>query len=154
MATLEDFNNLAEKRLKTVGILISNQEWGMAVYMMGFVLECILKASICKTLNLATYPEIKVTKNQKITSYFLTHDFDMLLVVSGASNIFQLSGQGASSWSGFTQEYTKIGKWTDIRYNVLEQFDEKSVKNLYGFLTTEPNGIIPLIKEKIYDRKI
>ena len=135
----------------TVNILINNQEWGVAVYLMGFVLECILKASACKALNLNAYPEIQKTKNAKITNYFLTHDFDMLLLVSGASSIFGLSGAGASSWSGFTQEYTKIGKWTDIRYDVLTQFDEPTTKKLYDYLTKEPDGIIPLIKgQKIW----
>lgn len=148
MATHKDFKDIAEKRLKTVDVLISNEEWGVAVYIMGFVLECVLKALTCNTLNLATYPEIKVTKNQKITSYFLTHDFDMLLIVSGASNIFGLSGEGASSWSGFTQEYTKIGKWTDIRYDVLNKFDKKKALSLYNYLVSDPNGIISILKRK------
>ena len=110
MSTGQDFQNIAEKRLKTVDILVSNEEWGMAVYLMGFVLECVLKASACRALKFKVYPEIKITKNQQIATYFRTHDFDMLLVVSGALDIFELSGPGASSWSGFTQEYTKIGK--------------------------------------------
>ena len=150
MATREDFKNIAKKRLKTAEILMANEEWGMAVYMMGFVLECVLKASACKALKLTAYPEeIKKIKNQSIVNYFRTHDFDMLLVVSGTSDIFDLfSGEGASSWSGFTQEYTKIGRWTDIRYDVLSQFDESLVKNLHKFLAEEPSGIIPLIEKE------
>jgi len=148
MATRQDFKDIANKRLKTAEILISNQEWGMAVYILGFVLECVLKASACKALNLSMYPEIQITKNRKAVDYFCTHSFDTLLVISGTSDIFDLSGEGASSWSGFTQEYTKIGNWTDIRYNVLNQFDENLVKNLYEFLTAKPNGIIPLIESK------
>lgn len=148
MSTRQDFKDIASKRLKTAEILLSNQEWGMAVYMMGFVLECILKASACKVLNLTAYPEIKKTKNQQIVNYFRTHDFDMLLIVSGNSDIFDLQGVGASSWSGFTQEYTKIGKWTDIRYDILNQFDESLAKSLYKFLTEAPNGIIPLINSQ------
>jgi len=148
MATNQDFKDIAKKRLKTAEILMSNQEWGMCAYILGFVLECVLKASSCKALNLAIYPEIEKTKNQQIVNYFRTHNFDNLLIVSGTSDIFDLSGDGASSWSGFTQEYTKIGKWTDIRYEVLSQFDENRVKSLHKFLTEEPNGIIPLIETK------
>jgi hypothetical protein len=148
MTTCEDFKGIAKSRLKTAEILMSNKEWGVAVYMMGFVLECILKASACKTLNLTTYPEIKETKNPRIVNYFCTHDFDSLLIISGVSDIFQLSGVGASSWSGFTQEYTKIEKWTDIRYDVINQFDEKLATNLHKFLAEKPNGIIPLINAK------
>lgn len=148
MANSADFETLAENRLKTVDILIKNQEWGVAVYLMGFVLEYILKASVCKALNLSSYPEIKKVKNDKIINCFLTHDFDMLLMISGASKIFNLSGLGASSWSGFTQEYTKSGRWTDMRYEVISQFDESKTRGLYDYLTKETDGIIPLIKSQ------
>ncbi len=148
MATSSDFKSIAEQRLKTVEFLMANQEWGVAVYIMGFVLECVLKTLTCKVLNLSTYPEVQSTKNQKITSYFLTHDFDMLLIISGASQIFGLSGEGASSWSGFTQEYTKSGAWTSIRYEAICKFDEKTTRKLYAYLTAEPDGIIPILERK------
>ncbi len=148
MATYGDFRNIAEQRLKTVGILISNQEWGVAVYLMGFVLECILKALTCNALNLATYPEIQSKYHEKVKSYFLTHDFDMLLIISGTSQIFGLSGEGASSWSGFTQEYTKSGQWTSIRYDAICRFDEKKTRSLYAYLTGTPDGIIPILESK------
>lgn len=149
MATTEDFKSIAGKQLKIAEFLMSNKEWGMTAYVLGFVLECVLKASACKALNLTMYPEIKKTKNQNIINYFRTHDFDMLLVVSGTSDIFDLSsGKGASSWSGFTQEYTKVGKWTNIRYETMEQFDENTIKGMYKYLTEKPNGIIPLIEER------
>ena len=146
--TREDFKTLAQKRLETVKVLIANQEWGIAAYLMGFVLECVLKAAACKALNLTSYPEVGILKNKKIIDYFRTHSFDMLLIVSGTNDIFDLSGEGANSWSGFTQEYTKIGEWVNIRYNVINQFDETLVKNLYNLLTGSPNGIIPLIEAK------
>lgn len=148
MATIEDFKNIAKKRLKTAEILMANEEWGMTAYILGFVLECVLKASACKALHLATYPELGKNKNRKTVDYFCTHSFDTLLIISGTSDIFDLSGEGASSWSGFTQEYTKMGNWTDIRYNEIIQFDEGLVRSLYGFLTEGPKGIIPLIEEK------
>lgn len=146
MATLDDFKLLAERRLKLVDILITNREWGMAAYMMGFVLECVLKAASCKALNLTTYPEPGITKNQQIINYFRTHSFEMLRTISGTSDIFDLVGEGSSSWSGFTQEYG--GSWTNIRYEILEQFDEKKIKGLYRYLTEPPNGIIPIIDRK------
>ena len=122
----------------------------MSAYMLGFVLECILKAASCKTLNLAAYPEDhKVVKNPKITDYFRTHNFDMLLVISGASDLFSPKGVGFNSWSGFTQEYTgKIKVWTDIRYDTKDQYDEKRVKDIYDYLTKPNDGIIALIEAK------
>jgi hypothetical protein len=146
MANSDDFKNLAKNRLKTAELLIANEEWGMAAYILGFVLECILKSAACRSLRLEMYPEIKTTKDQRIVTYFRTHNFDMLLLVSGTSDIFGITGKGASSWSGFTQEYTKLGEWTNIRYDTLNQFDKNTVLSLYKFLTEPPNGIIPLIE--------
>lgn len=148
MANSQDFKNIAKKRLETVEILMSHQEWEMSAYLMGFVLECILKASACHNLKLKIYPEeISIVKHKNITGYFRTHDFEMLKVISGVSELFDLSADGASSWSGFTQEYT--GSWTEIRYDQLSnRFDETKVKSLHNFLTAEPNGIIPLIKKR------
>jgi hypothetical protein len=111
--------------------------------MLGFVLECVLKAGACKSLNLQVYPGIQTTKKEKITNYFLTHDFDMLLVISGASDIFGIYGKGAATWSGFTQEFQ--GLYTNIRYEVKSQYDEKKIKRIYDFLTIAPDGIIPLM---------
>ena len=146
MANLQDFKNLALQRLKTVDVLIQAKEWGMAAYMLGFVLECVLKASSCKALSLTVYPEPGRTKNHEIINYFRTHNFDMLLIVSGTSDLFGLTGKGFNEWSGFTQEYT--GRWTDIRYEILTQFNEQKVLRLYNFLTDPARGIITLIESE------
>jgi len=146
MATHTDFKKLALERLKTVDVLMSVGEWWVAAYMLGFVLECVLKAGACKALCLEIYPAPQTTKEKKITSYFLTHDFDMLLVISGASDIFGLSGSAAATWSGFMQEYQE--SYTRIRYDLKSQYDEAKVKRIYSFLTREPDGIIPLMENK------
>jgi hypothetical protein len=147
MATSSDFKTLAEKRLKTVGILIENDEWVVAAYIMGFVLECILKSAACKVLNLPAYPEPGAGIRHEVSTYFLTHNFDQLLVVSGMTDLFKFSGNGSSAWSGFTQEYT--GAWTDIRYkDATNQFDEQKVTALYAFLTGSEGGIITLVENE------
>jgi hypothetical protein len=146
MSACDDFKALAYDRLELVDVLIGKQEWWLAAYMMGFVLECTLKAGACKALNLEVYPAVQTTKKEKITSYFLTHDFDMLLVISGASDIFGISGIGAESWSGFTQEFQ--GHFTALRYEISSKYDEKKVTRMYGFLTKDPDGIIPLMESQ------
>lgn len=154
MAALDDFKTLAEDRLKLANLLISKEEWWLAAYMLGFVLECVLKAGACKSLNLEVYPGSKTTKKEKITSYFLTHDFDMLLVISGASDIFGIYGKGAEAWSGFTQEFQ--GQYTNIRYEVKSSYNEEKVKRMHDCLTREPDGIIPLMisEKKITSEKV
>lgn len=146
MANREDFKKLVEKRLSVVNVLMDNQEWGMAAYMMGFVLECVLKAAACKALNLSVYPDV-YAKETKVRDYFKTHNFEMLSIVSGTSDLFGLGaeGGGPGSWSGFVQEYTP-GLWTDLRYEVVTKFDEKKARGLHQYLTGSPDGIIPIIE--------
>ncbi|MFA5931850.1 MAG: hypothetical protein WC793_00515 [Candidatus Paceibacterota bacterium] len=144
MATQNEFKKLASERLTTAEFLIEAGEWLMAAYIMGFVLECVLKAASCKTLHLSKYPEFGNGVKQEVAAYFRTHNFDQLLVVSGLSDIFTLTGKYSSQWSGFTQEYQ--GKWTDLRYDIYaKQFTEEKVKNMHTFLK---NGIIKAIEEE------
>lgn len=148
MADSKDFKSISKTRLRTVQILIDGKDWDGAAYMMGYVLECSLKAVICKTLHLVSYPEN--TRDNKIDSYFMTHKFDQLLTPSGMEDLF--SGRGEKdvfrNWSEFTQEYQ--GDWVRMRYDParLKQFDEIKVKKLYNNLTEEPSGILAVIETK------
>lgn len=117
----------------------------MAAYMLGFVLECALKAAVCKALHLVQYPG----GGKGIENWFLTHDFDRLLVVSGTSDLFGIDSVNNSSWSGFVQEIAPPGvgpKWVDMRYEELSRFTEDRVKTMRAFLVNEgKTGILNLL---------
>jgi len=149
MSNLEDFKSISNLRLKTAKILIDGKDWDGAAYMLGYCLECALKAVICKTLHLVAYPEN--TRNDKVDSYFMTHKFDQLLTPSGMEDLFSARGQKDVfiGWSEFTQEYP--GDWPAMRYDRqrLKQFDELKVKKLYNNLVKKKCGVITVInKEK------
>ena len=136
--------------MKTVQILLDGRDWDSAAYMMGYALECALKATVCKTLNLIRYPEN--TRNDKVDNYFMTHKFDQLLTPSGMEDIFSSRGKKDvfRNWSEFTQEYP--GDWPAMRYDRQrqKQFDEAKVKKLYNNLVERTShGILTVInKEK------
>ena len=113
--------------------------------MMGYVLECALKAGTCKALGLAEYPE-----NRKTDSHFLTHNFDQLLVLSGMSSIFNANGDlnVFNNWSNFTKEFS--GDWPGMRYNpdYLQRFDEAKVRTLHTCLIQKTNGILSVVTAK------
>lgn len=148
MAGLVDFKEISQARLKTVAILLDARDWDGASYMMGYVLECALKAVICKTLHLVSYPEN--TRNDKIDGYFMTHKFDQLLIPSGMEDVFSTRGKPDAfrSWSDFTKEYP--GDWPGMRYDRqrLKQFDEAKVRKLYNDLVGEPDGILATIEKE------
>ena len=116
--------------------------------MLGYVLECALKAAVCKTLNLLNYPEY--TKNQKTDEYFMTHKFDQLLIASGLEYLFSTRGSvdAFQYWSDFTKEYP--GDWPAMRYDRSrqKQFDEVKVKKLYTILREDSKGILSIIEQE------
>jgi hypothetical protein len=148
MANCEELKEIANARLKTAEILIEAGDWDGAGYMLGHVLECALKAVVCKTLNLLEYPEY--TKNDKTDGYFMTHKYDQLLIASGLEYIFSPRGtdEAFRYWSDFTKEYP--GDWPTMRYSRerQKQFDEAKVRKLYTLLMGEGKGIIDIIEQE------
>lgn len=142
MEDVKKLKTIALKRLKTVDILMKAEDWELATYIMGYVLECALKAMVCKTLRLTKYPDVKIAKG-----VFITHKFDRLLLVSGMTDIFSDRGPAEAwfHWGQFVNEYK--GEWTGMRYE-LGKRGEQQVKNLYTHLTDTNGGILEEIKKR------
>jgi hypothetical protein len=148
MAVPNELKKIALTRLKTAKILIDASDWDGAAYMLGYALECALKAAICKSLRLTAYPD--TVKDGPIRTFFATHKFDQLLVVSGLQDIFNAAGNVDCfrHWSEFTVEYP--GDWPSMRYNLgrMNQFDEKKARALHANLTDPQHGVLTTIKRK------
>lgn len=150
MVNNEDLKELSKQHLKTAEALIKAQDWPGAAYMLGYVLEFLLKAATCKTLNLLVYPESHAV--EKIHGFFRTHNFDQLLMVSGTSDLFDISRgepEVQQHWSDFTSKY--LGDWPGMRYNkdTRKQFTKITVNALYKNLVSDKKSIIKILdKEK------
>lgn len=131
MASCQDFKDLSEDHLTTAEHLINAKDWAGAGYMLGYVLEFSLKAVVCKTLNLQSYPESG--GNEKVHSFFKSHNFDQLIMISGLTDLFQSRGtsEDQQAWSEFTTPY--LGEWTSMRYSKewRRDFTEEKVKKLH-----------------------
>lgn len=150
MATYQELRKVSSARLKTVETLIGVNDWDMAGYLMGYVLECALKAAICRNLKLKEYPDN--IKHDKMRNFFITHDFETLLIVSGMFDIFKLKKRPKrvlDNWSHFTIYYQS--NWTDTRYKP-GCWKDTDVKLLYTNLTETPYGILNQIKGHKYGR--
>lgn len=147
--TGDDFKENAKKKLQLVDLLIENEEWATAAYYMGFVLECILKAASCKTLKLAEFPAFGKGIENNVVAFFNSHDFEQLLIISGLRDLFKFTGEGASSWDGFTQEYQKK-LYTSIRYDNKDTFKltKEKIERMKKYLTEDEHAIITLVDNK------
>ena len=140
MANHQELRDISKARLRTAKILLDNSDFDGAIYMMGYVLECALKAIICKRLNLPSYPDKGGSKD--IENIFKTHKFDILLTLSGMENDFSLKSpkRRYENWSELT-------KWsTDIRYEPVGTRTRAEAERMYNALVGKPHGIITWIK--------
>ena len=149
--TADQLKIITDARLKSAVILMDAEDWYFAGYAMAMALECALKAAICKTLHISAYPEDRRRQNEKIVSFFRTHEFEQLKVLAGLDATFSPTGllEAVQNWSDFTKEFTG-GNWVETRYDLERQtqFDKIKVERLYTNLTHDPYGIITIIKQQ------
>ena len=147
--TNERLKQITEARMISVKFLIEAEDWFWASYTMAMALECALKAMICKTLNLKSYPE-DLKNEEKIVHFFWTHQFEQLLVLSGLKRLIGSHGRPEvfQNWSEFTKVFS--GNWPAIRYNYQRQqeFNETKTRLLYKNLIDNDYGLITKIKGK------
>jgi len=79
--TRNDLKKLARLRLKEAESLYRQGLYDGCVYLCGYVVECALKARICKFLKLSKYPS---DEHGKI---FKTHNFGILKLLAGLGTL-------------------------------------------------------------------
>lgn len=139
MANCKELREIAKSRLKASEILMKHNDYDGAAYIMGYALECGLKAVICKRLNLSQYPDKNGNKDKE--SIFKTHNLDILLTLSGLENDFSLTSPARRSenWSDAT-------KWTtDLRYAPIGTRKKLDVQRMHQALTELPDGVLTWI---------
>ena len=125
MIKYTDLKKTSEERLDDVKVLYTNNRYDGAMYLSGYVLEIALKARICKLLNISEYPD-----DAKFKQVYLTHDFDVLLKLSGLENELKTGDPSLfTDWSIVTgwnpiMRYQVMGKTKkDIRTMMVSLFN-------------------------------
>lgn len=86
MATALELKEIAKKRLDAASILAKTGDYDTAIYLIGYSVECALKAAVCDTLDLDDYPDMD--GSGPMTNTFKTHLLGNLLILSGMSKQF------------------------------------------------------------------
>lgn len=137
MVSRQTLRNLAKLRLKAAKTLFTAGDFDTAGYLIGYVVECGLKAMICKRLALTDYPD-----TGKHTDVFASHSLDRLLVLSGYSSQMVLSKNPElfDNWSKLTKDWKP-----EIRYNQ-GIYTGSVIAEKIEALENDPHGLLAWFK--------
>ena len=130
-----DFQQLAEDRVRDAEALLNVGQWSGAYYLVGYAVECALKACIAKLTNQYDFPDKETA--QKCYS----HNVDVLLDLAGL--ITQRKTDTALNRT-LSDNWLIVRKWDEkARY---QQWSEFKARELFVAITDTSNGVLTWIK--------
>lgn len=114
MTNRSTLRSVAKAKLKAARILFDSGDYDTAGYLLGYVVECALKAAICKKLNLQDYPD-----TGRHRDVFASHDFDRLLTLCGSLNElnFAVNQNLSRNWSTLTKDWKPETRYNENVYS-------------------------------------
>lgn len=102
-----ELKRIIKEHLSDAEALFNAGRFDGATYLCGYVMEVALKLRVCKTLKWEGFPETR--REFEGLASFKTHDFDVLLRLSGAEDTIKLS---------YLSEWSTVRTWSpELRYN-------------------------------------
>lgn len=141
MKSKEEIRKLAWNKFEAAICLNENDFADEAFYLGGFVVELLLKAAICKAMDLDDFLDErgKWLKDLRYPQTFKTHNIDQLIILSGLQNLLSEECLKAD----FDFHWNSACKWTvEWRYSRGKDFEQvdtflKSVKEVAKWIETQ-----------------
>jgi HEPN domain-containing protein len=136
--TGNDLKKLARLRLREAESLFKEGFYDGCVYLCGYVVECALKARICKFLKLSKYPS---DEHGKI---FKTHNFGILKLLAGLEGEITITKNKAlfDNWSTATS-------WDpEQRYAPVGTSGQKEAAEILASIKGKPNGVLTWLTKR------
>jgi len=112
----EKLNKLSLERLQDAKVLFEARRYDGSFYICGYAVEMGLKHKICQTLGWGEYPASR--KDSEKYRSFKTHDFEVLLHLSGAEKTIKKT---------LFTEWSILMRWnSEMRYSSQRQTGEKA----------------------------
>jgi AbiV family abortive infection protein len=132
----QDLQAISRTRVREAKVLLENGNYSGSYYLMGYAIECAIKAAIAKQVNRHDFPD----KNLAIESW--KHDLRNLLQTAGLWAKFQTD---IRSNAALNDNWAVIKDWNETyRYNV--QVSGAQAKDLYSACTARKNGMLSWLK--------
>ena len=129
-----ELQQLAEERAREAETLLNAGHWSGTYYLIGYAVECALKACIAKLTNLHDFPD----KDRTLKSY--SHDVEALVHIAGLK---VLRNAEASANRIFDDNWQIVKDWNEqARY---QRWTEAKARELFTAITDPTNGVLPWI---------
>jgi HEPN domain-containing protein len=134
--TKADLQQVAEERLSDAKVLLAAGRWSAAYYLLGYVVECALKACVSKQFKEFEVPE------KKLVLDFYTHNLDQLLNISGIKD--QLLAR-AKSDPAFETNWQVVKDWSEsTRYD--HTTSEAKARDMLVAVEDGASGVLAWLK--------
>ena len=131
-----DLQVLAEARVVDAEALLQAGRWAAAYYLLGYAVECALKACAAKQFHEHEVPD------KTIVNDFYTHRLDRLLNISGAK--VALEAQAAAD-PRFQVNWNAVRDWNETsRYD--HSTTEARARDMLVAVADPSSGVLPWLK--------
>ena len=131
-----DLQILAEARVEDAEALLQGKRWAAAYYLLGYAVECALKACAAKQFREHEVPD------KTIVNDFYTHRLDKLLNISGAKG--KLEDQAAAD-PQFKINWNTVRDWNETsRYD--HSTTEARTRDMLKAVADTNSGVLPWLK--------
>jgi hypothetical protein len=129
---------LAQERREDFKALCESKKFAAAIYLVGYSVECLLKAHVCKTLDL---PELPVT--------YRAHDLLALLLHSGLKSRLEQETAVFESLNKFYDVWNPEQDDRNLRYADPAKYNDHDAKDVDDWLHHEEKGVITWLSKQL-----
>ena len=131
-----DLQRLTELRVADAEVLLQARHWPAAYYLLGYAIECALKACAARQFSEHVVPD------KRVVNEFYTHELEKLLNISGAKEAWK---SRAKRERGFQVNWSTVRDWSEAaRYDLT--ITEATARDMYTAVTDATSGVLPWLK--------
>lgn len=131
-----DLQTLAEARLTDALVLMDASRWAAAYYLLGYAIECGLKACAVRQFRQDEVPD------KTIVNDFYTHRLDKLLGISDVKDALE---SRAASDPAFRFNWNTVRDWSETsRYD--HSTSEAETRDMHFAVADPTTGVLPWLR--------
>ncbi|HEX9652120.1 MAG TPA: DNA-binding protein [bacterium] len=131
-------HKLSILRQREAAALLKAEQWSGAYYLIGYAVECALKACVAKQVQRFDFPD------KKLAIEAFTHDFEKLVKIAGLEQELQ---KDLKSSPALELNWAVVKDWSEeARYEL--GITEPQARNLFTACTIRTNGVLGWIKQR------